>query len=181
MTAVLVAYGSREGSTAGIATLIGITLREEGLDVDVQPAGEVRHVEAYDAVVLGGALYTGRWHRDARRFAGRHAKQLREKQVWLFSSGPADRSADEQDIPPVPGVANVAAALQVRQHRTFGGRLSADASSWLARKMAANHGGDFRNPELIAAWAHQIAAQLKRPEEGSDDAQPQARSRRDDP
>ncbi len=34
---VLVAYGSERGGTAGIAEVIGATLREDGLDVDVRP------------------------------------------------------------------------------------------------------------------------------------------------
>ncbi|GAB3430703.1 flavodoxin domain-containing protein [Flindersiella endophytica] len=179
MTAVLVTYGSRYGSTAGIADLIATALRNDGLDTDVQPARNVRRVEAYDAVVIGGALYAGRWQRDARRFVRRQAKHLRGKQVWLFSSGPLDTTAEEKDIPPVPSVAEFATALHANEHQTFGGKLTEDADSWLARRMAANgRGGDFRNPDRIAAWAHQIAAQLK---EGGDDAKPQDRIRRDDP
>ncbi len=52
---VLVAYGTKHGATAGIAEQIGKTLREDGLDAVVLPAGDVHDVRAYDAVVLGGA------------------------------------------------------------------------------------------------------------------------------
>lgn len=178
MTAVLVTYGTRYGSTGGIADLIADALRQDGLDVDVQPARQVHHIEPYDAVVIGGALYTGRWHRDALRFVRKQGEHLRNKQVWLFSSGPLDTTADENEIPPVPGVARVATTLGAKEHRTFGGRLTEDADSWLARRIAANHGGDFRNPERIAAWAHQIAAQLAAQlepqlEAGDDDAESQ--------
>ena len=48
-----------------MAEFIGATLRQDGLSVDVQPAGAVKTVAGYDAMVLGGALYMGRWHADA--------------------------------------------------------------------------------------------------------------------
>ncbi|GAB3409931.1 hypothetical protein [Flindersiella endophytica] len=50
-----------------------------------------------------------------------------------------------------------------------------NTGSWPVRRIAANHGGDFRNPEPIAAWADQIAAELKRLEETNEDAQLQDR------
>lgn len=71
---VLVAYGTRNGSTAGIAEIIGTTLLEEGLAAEVHPANQVRSLAGSDAVILGGALYAGRSHRDARRFARRHGR-----------------------------------------------------------------------------------------------------------
>jgi menaquinone-dependent protoporphyrinogen IX oxidase len=89
---VLVAYGSKMGGTAGIAELIGDALTDAGLQADVRPVAEVSQLDRYDAVVIGGALYTGHWHRQARRFVRRHTDALRERPVWLFSSGPLDGS-----------------------------------------------------------------------------------------
>jgi hypothetical protein len=96
---VLVAYGSKMGGTAGIAELIGQGLTDAGFQADVRPVSEVDHIEAYDAVLVGGALYSGHWHRQARRFVKRHASTLRTRPVWLFSSGPLNGSAAEV-IPP---------------------------------------------------------------------------------
>ena len=107
MTRVLVAYGSKRGSTAEIAGWIGDTLRGQGLDTEVADAGSVRDVTDYDAVVLGGALYEGRWHKEARRFARRHAAALSGRPVWLFSSGPLPvrgRDRDPAGSPGGPGV-----------------------------------------------------------------------------
>ncbi|KAA9375482.1 flavodoxin [Microbispora cellulosiformans] len=160
MTRVLVAYGSRRGSTAEIAGWIGDTLRDQGLEAEVADAGAVRDVTPYDAVVLGGALYAGRWHKDARRFARRHAAALSGRPVWLFSSGPLDRSADEAEIPPVPQAARASAALGAREHRTFGGRLARDAEGFLASRIAERTGGDYRDPDGVCAWARQVAEQV---------------------
>jgi menaquinone-dependent protoporphyrinogen oxidase len=159
---VLIAYGTKNGSTAGIAEIIADELRVDGLSADVREAGTVRSLEGYDAVVLGGALYTGRWHRAARRLARRQSAALRRRPVWLFSSGPLDDSADRSDIPAVPQVAAVAAATNARGHTTFGGRLTEAAHGFVARAMVRNgRGGDFRNPERIRAWAKEIYHELR--------------------
>lgn len=157
---VLVAYGSRHGATAGIAEWVAEGLRAAGLVVDVSPAAAVRSVAPYDAVVLGGALYINRWHGDARSFARRHAAALRERPLWVFSSGPLDSSADERVIPPVPGVAKVVERLGARGHATFGGRLTAETAGFMGRSMAKKLGGDFRNKEAVEAWAHDIGREL---------------------
>ena len=123
---VLVAYGSKMGGTAGIAELIGDALTDAGFQADVRPVAEVSHLDRYDVVVIGAALYTGHWHRQARRFVRRHTGALRERPVWLFSSGPLNGSAVE-GIPPVPQVEELARRIGARGHVTFGGRLPADA------------------------------------------------------
>jgi menaquinone-dependent protoporphyrinogen oxidase len=159
---VLVAYGTKNGSTAGIAEIIGTTLLEEGIAADVRPAGQVDSVAGYDAVVLGGALYAGQWHRDARRFARRHAKNIETRPVWLFSSGPLDGSADSTDIPPVPQAARAVTSLHARAHVTFGGQLTEAAKGFIAKAIVRKgHGGDFRNPQRIQAWSRGIAAELR--------------------
>ena len=159
---VLIACGSKNGGTAQIAEWIGAAMKADGLDVVVQPAGKVRSVAGFDAVVLGGALYANRWHPDARRFGRRHARRLRGRPVWLFSSGPLDRTAEERDIGPVPGAAKVLGRLGARGHITFGGCLGPDSRGWIAKKMVQNgRGGDFRAPERVKGWAHSLAAQIK--------------------
>ncbi|MEJ3748930.1 flavodoxin domain-containing protein [Actinomycetes bacterium KLBMP 9797] len=162
---VLVAYGSNGGSTAEIAEWIGGELRDAGLAAEVRPAGEVRDVTRYEAFVLGGAIYATGWHVDARRFGHRFAAALAGRPVWIFSSGPLDRSADETELPPVPQVKVAMRALGARGSVTFGGRLSDSGRGWLgfiSRRMARRgFGGDFRNRERIAAWARRIASEIK--------------------
>ncbi|MFE1863547.1 flavodoxin domain-containing protein [Streptomyces anandii] len=158
---VLVAYGSANGSTAQIAEAVARTLREDGLDAEALPAGQVSAVSAYDAVVVGGGLYAGRWHKDARRFVRRHRRSLSGRPVWFFSSGPLDASASERDIPPVPGVRRAMARLDVSEHATFGGRLEEGAKGRMARMIVKQgKGGDFRDFPAIEAWADRIAGQM---------------------
>ncbi|MFF1542227.1 flavodoxin domain-containing protein [Streptomyces sp. NPDC058291] len=158
---VLVAYGTTNGSTARIAEAIADILRKEGLSAEAMPARSVTSVRAYDAVVVGGGLYAGRWHKDARRFVRRHARELSGRSLWFFSSGPLDASASERDIPPVPGVRRAMIRLDVREHVTFGGCLEEGAKGFVARKIVSSgKGGDFRDFDQIAAWAARIGSEL---------------------
>ena len=161
-TSVLVAYGTANGSTAQIAEAIAEVLRKDGLTAEALPAGAVASVAPYDVVVAGGALYAGRWHKDARRFVRRHRRALAERPLWLFSSGPLDASAAERDIPPVLGVRRAADRLDAREHVTFGGCLQEGARGRVARMiLSSGKGGDFRDFTAIEAWAARIAAELE--------------------
>ena len=159
---VLVAYGSERGSTAEIAGAIGDELTRAGLTADVRPAEAVVDVRPYGAVILGGALYMGRWHPAARRFARRYRAALGGMPVWLFSSGPLDGSADERDIPPVRFVASLLSEIRAEGHATFGGRLAPDAGGFVAAAMAKKVAGDFRNWDRIREWARRVALEVGR-------------------
>jgi menaquinone-dependent protoporphyrinogen IX oxidase len=158
---VLVAYGTTNGSTAQIAEAIAEVLRKDGLTVDALPAGSVASVASYDAVLVGGGLYAGRWHKDARRFVRRHGKVLAERPLWFFSSGPLDASAAERDIPPVSGVQRAMIRLDARDHVTFGGSLEEGAKGLVAGMiLRSGKGGDFRDFTQIEAWAGRVADEL---------------------
>ncbi|MEU6548308.1 flavodoxin domain-containing protein [Streptomyces sp. NPDC046859] len=158
---VLVAYGTTNGSTARIAETVAEVLGKEGLTAEALPARTIGSVRGYDAVVVGGGLYAGRWHKDARRFVRRHREDLAARPVWLFSSGPLDPSASERDIPPVPGVLRAMARLDAQGHITFGGCLQEGARGRVARMiLSSGKGGDFRDFDRIEDWARSVAADL---------------------
>ncbi|MFD7477372.1 flavodoxin domain-containing protein [Streptomyces sp. NPDC059837] len=160
-TKVLVAYGTTNGSTARIAETIAEVLRKGGVPAEAVPAHSVTDVESYDAVVVGGGLYGGRWHKDARRFVRRHGRVLAGRPLWFFSSGPLDASATEKEIPPVPGVRRVMTRLGARAHVTFGGCLEEGAKGFVARKIVSSgKGGDYRDFGQIEVWAMDIGTEL---------------------
>ncbi|KUN24848.1 flavodoxin [Streptomyces antibioticus] len=165
---VLVAYGTTNGSTAEIAETVAEVLNKAGLQAWARPAGSVASVADYDAVVVGGGLYAGRWHRHARRFVRRHHRALAGKPLWLFSSGPLDASAAEKGIPPVPGVRRAMNRLDARGHITFGGCLVEGAKGRIAKMIVRNgKGGDFRDFARIEEWAQGIADELTKATAGS--------------
>jgi menaquinone-dependent protoporphyrinogen oxidase len=157
---VLVAYATKHGSNVEVAEAIAGVLRDDGLSVDVVPAAEVRSVRPYRAVVLGSGLYSATWLRDANRFIRTHRAALSTIPVWLWSSGPLDRSADFDDIPMTTHVAEALGGLPIRGHRTFGGRLDADAPEVAAGIIATHRTGDHRDFDAIRAWAREIAVAL---------------------
>ncbi len=157
----LVAYGSKRGGTEGLAFQVADGLRAEGFVVHARPAGDVHEIGSFDVVILGGALYAGRWHKAARRLATRHAAELREHPIYFFSSGPLDASAVQGDIPPVRGVADLMRRVGARGHVTFGGRLSPYARGFPASAMAKRRAGDWRDPGQVHDWTRRIAAELR--------------------
>ena len=157
---VLVVYGSKRAGTEGIARAIGDELATAGLEVRIADAATKPLPDAYDAVVVGGALYAFRWHKAARRFVKRNAAALGTKPVWLFSSGPLDDSAHDRPPVPVKQVEKLMGRIGARGHTTFGGRLAHDAKGFPASAMAKKNAGDWRNWDDIRTWARTIATEL---------------------
>ena len=158
---ILVAYGSKRGGTEGLADMVAADLRDEGFEVELLPARKARRVENYEAVIVGGALYALRWHKDARRFVRRHAGELRLRPTYFFASGPLDESATKQDIPPVKRVQGLMDKVGAAGHATFGGRLTPDARGFPASAMAKKHAGDWRDADQVRAWVRSVATELR--------------------
>ena len=130
---VLVTYASRHGATKGIAQAVGSVLHSCGHQVRVLPAAVVTSVEDVDLVVFGSAVYHDQWLWDGRRMAKR-VRALRERPLWLFSSGPVGGTPDaDAELVRLCGLETEApeclrACLRgadVRGHATFAGRLDA--------------------------------------------------------
>ena len=92
---ILVAYGTKHGSTREVAHAVAETLEEHGLDVDTLPAARVDDLSPYAGVVVGGAIYMGRWHPDAVGFLEQHRKALAVMPVAVFGMGP--RTMEDHD------------------------------------------------------------------------------------
>ena len=156
---VLVAFATKLGSTGELAAAIAATLRDAGHHSSAHSVREVKGLEGWDAVILGSALYAAHWQRDANRFVTRNREALRSRPLWLFSSGPLDAHLAEADLPISPHAAEITADLGALGHRTFGGRLLPDAP--VDPQVLATHpAGDFRDWDVIRAWARDIAAQI---------------------
>jgi menaquinone-dependent protoporphyrinogen oxidase len=158
---VLVAYASKLGSTAEIAETIAHVLRDGGHYAEAVPARDVASLERYDAVVLGSALYSAYWQRDAHRFVDRFREQLKARPLWLFSGGPLDRRLAKADQPITPHGAEITKGLGARAHHTFGGRLAPDAD--VAPQILQTHRfGDFRDWQKIVEYGYRIGRELDR-------------------
>ncbi len=164
---VLVAYGTKHGSTAEIAEAIAKALRTAGVQVEVQRARDVRSMAPYRGVVIGSAVYAGRWRSDALALLGR--EELRRRDVWLFSSGPIGEDATDPEKlgrwTKPQRVEQVAAEIGAHEHVVFGGVVGEDAG-FIRKKMAHNLPAelrDMRDWNEIEGWALSIAAALSKP------------------
>ena len=159
---VLITAASRHGSTTEIAWAIRGHLVEEGLQTVVIHPDEITELVGYDAVIVGSAVYAGRWLKPAKELVERLRTQLGDIPVWLFSSGPVGD-------PPVPAeeavdIADVVAATGAREHRLFPGRIDMATLGFAERALVRAlrvPAGDFRDWPAIAAWSKQIAADLQ--------------------
>ena len=161
MKTLLVTYGTKHGATAEIAEVLADGARSAGIDVDVLPVEAVKDVGSYQAVVVGSAIYAGRWRRSVVRFLKRHRYDLRQRSVWLFHDGPLD---DSVGVPqPLPKkVHDLARFIGPIDTVTFGGKLDPNTSGVIAGRMAKRWGGDFRDMVAIRAWGATIGEQLAR-------------------
>lgn len=158
---VLVAAGSRHGSTKGIGDRLAAGIREAGLTVDVQDAARVRNVALYDAVIIGSAVYMGRWTSESRDFVARFAAELAVKPVWIFSSGPLGKPPGPVEVP--RDHMTTCEALMVRGERIFAGRLvpaQLGIGERLIAKAVHAPAGDYRDWSAIDEWAAEIAGAL---------------------
>ncbi|WP_181773174.1 flavodoxin domain-containing protein [Amycolatopsis pittospori] len=162
---ILVAVASRHGATRDIADEIGRCLRSElgaRAVVEVLFAENVASVDDYDAVLLGSAVYMGHWLDGAAGLVERQHEGLRQKDVWLFSSGPVgEPPKPAEDSVDVTGLVTLSGA---RGHRVFSGRIDRSRLRLPERAMVAAlrvKDGDYRDWTAVRDWAAEIAAQLK--------------------
>jgi len=159
---VLVTVASRHGATAEIGSTIADVLRADGHVVDEAAPEDVTDVTGYDAVVLGSAVYTAHWLPAARELAERLAPQLRQRQVWVFSSGLATQPAARANSPHELRV--LMQDVGAVGHRAFAGRLLRSELAFAERAIIAGaraKEGDHRDFDAVREWAAQIAARLQ--------------------
>lgn len=163
---VLVTYASKYGSTKQIAEHIVQILRQATLKTDLQPVDDIHNLADYTAVILGSAVYAGRWLNDAVYFLKNHEAELTHRDVWFFSSGPTG-SGDPVAL--MKGwhfpTAQQPIADRIHPHdmALFHGAIDTERLNLAERLIIRGVGapvGDFRDWSMIEAWARGIAHTL---------------------
>lgn len=162
----LVAYASKYGATEEIAGKIGEVLKKTGLTIEVLPAKQVKDLSPYGAVILGSAVYYGRWRKPAVKFLKKYQKQLEGLPVWLFSSGPVGVGDPVELLqgwrfPPLQQ--KIADRIQPRDIVVFHGAVIQDKLTSFENSILEkleSPAGDFRDWEAITTWAEAIGESL---------------------
>ena len=159
---VLVSTASKHGATADIGRAIADVLITEGLEARVAAPEDVVGLDGTDAIVLGSAVYAGRWMKSMRELVDRERDGMSKLPVWLFSSGPiGDPPKPDED--PVD-VAPIMEATGAAHHYIFSGKLDRKTLNFGERAIVAAFkvpDGDFRDWDEIRKWAAGIAEALK--------------------
>ncbi len=159
---VLVTYASKYGSTGGVADAIGKELCAKGLAADVALTRSAKDPALYQGVVVGSAIYRGKWMPEATDFVKKHRDVLRRLPVAYFlvcitlSDATEKNRAEalsymEPIIAAVPEIAPVGIG-------TFAGALDYSKLPWVSRQILKAKGapaGDFRDWNAIRAWAQE--------------------------
>lgn len=147
MSKILVCYATRNGSTREIAETVAETLRSTGARVELRPAARSREpLTGWDLVVLGGPLYNGGWHRDARRFARGHRAD--GVPIAVFACGPREDTPEawQRSRAQLDRVLTRVRGLDPVQVAVFGGT---DPAGKPARR-------DLRDWSAIRRWAAEL-------------------------
>jgi menaquinone-dependent protoporphyrinogen oxidase len=161
-SSILIAYASRYGSTQEVAESIATTLRGAGFEVDIQATQDVKQLEAYDAVLLGAALYNGKWHPGAHQFLADHQPALGRRPVAIFTLGPLSSSdaAKQNSRRQLDRALAKHAWLKPVAVEVFAGKFDPKKPGigFFERLMPAS---DHRDWDAIRAWANTLSAQLR--------------------
>ncbi|MDD5168400.1 MAG: flavodoxin domain-containing protein [Syntrophales bacterium] len=167
---VLVTYASKYGSTGGVADAMGRELCSAGVAADVVLIKDAVNLSSYQGVVIGSAIYMGKWMPEAIDFVKKNRDILRQVPVAYFLvcmtlSQPTEKNRAEvlsymdPILKTVPEVKPVGIG-------TFAGALDYNNLSWLYKKILKAKGspeGDFRDWNAIRAWAREpVYAKLAR-------------------
>jgi menaquinone-dependent protoporphyrinogen oxidase len=167
MEKILVTYATKYGATEEIAEKIGEVLRQAELPTDVVLVDRVRDLTPYKAIILGSAVYIGKWRKEAVEFLKKNAQALAERPVWLFSSGPTGEGDPVELLKGwrIPGeMQPLVDQIKLRDIAVFHGSLDNEkmnmVEKWMIKNVKAPV-GDFRDWDAITAWATSIVEALK--------------------
>lgn len=168
MKHILVTYASKHGSTEEIALRIANRLQlHSDFSVDISPIHAAKHIEEYDALVIGSAIYMGKWLPEVTTFLIENTHLLSQRNVWLFASGPTEKRANnaavkKADVP--EEIRFDVKHINPRDIVEFYGRLDPSQLSFLEKvvvRIVGAEAADYRDWENIDLWADGIAANLK--------------------
>jgi menaquinone-dependent protoporphyrinogen oxidase len=159
---VLITYASKYGSTGGVADAIGKELCSKDVATDVVLIKNVGNVGSYRGVVIGSAIYMGKWMSEAVDFVKANKDVLRHVTVAYFLVGMTMREPTEknraQALSYMDPILKTVPEIKPVGIGTFAGALDYGNLSWLNKTIMKSKGapeGDFRDWHAIRAWARE--------------------------
>lgn len=164
---ILITYASKYGATAEIAEKISEEMKTAGFDVDTLPVKAVKDLSAYQAVILGVALYMGQWQKEAVTLIKTQKAALSAQPVYIFTSGPTGDGDPVEQLQGRLSPENLKAVLETihpKEITVFGGKVDDSKlngfEKWIMKNVKAPS-GDFRNWQAIFSWTSKVSAALR--------------------
>ncbi len=157
---VLLAYASQYGSTGGVADAIGKDLCNRGAAVDVCMLKNVADLNEYRGVVVGSAIYRGKWLPEAMDFVQRNRGVLRQVPVAYFlvcmtMSEPTEEKR-RKVLAYLDPVLKAVPEVKPVKIGTFAGALNygnLSSPTKMIMKLKGAPEGDYRDWNAIRTWA----------------------------
>jgi menaquinone-dependent protoporphyrinogen oxidase len=159
---VLVTYASKYGSTGGVADAVGKELCSKGVAADVALIKNVVNLSSYQGVVIGSAIYMGKWMPEAEDFVKKNRDILRQVPVAYFLvcmtlSQPTEEK-QAKVLSYMDPILKAAPEIKPVGIGTFAGALDYNNLSWIYKTVMKSKGspeGDFRDWNTIRTWARE--------------------------
>lgn len=169
---ILIAYASWTGATHEVADAIAAEYAHRGLVADVRPAGEVKDLAGYDAVILGTGVHAGNLPGPILRFAQENAAALSNMPTAIFllcltmaEDTPENRATALGYLAPLRAKAPQMTPVDIG---LFGGAVLTEGKDFnrqdpirkMMERNMAKTAPDARNWDSIGAWAGRVAPLL---------------------
>lgn len=173
------AFGTRFGSTEGVADEIASVLRAQGTSVTVLDlrSEENGDIDGSDLIVVGSGIFMGSWSAGAQRFMEHYGPRLARKRVALFAcSGDAvlgRNTPEECRMMYLDDVARRYSIPDPFSMALFGGVIDFDEHMFLVKAVLESPGMktrmwekgaylngrfDFRDWDEIRRWTNTLVA-----------------------
>ncbi|MGN5239391.1 MULTISPECIES: flavodoxin domain-containing protein [unclassified Rhodococcus (in: high G+C Gram-positive bacteria)] len=124
---VLIATENTRGTAWQAASVIAESLTQRGFEVTLGTLSDLERATEFEAVVIGSEVEGGEWSAGARDACRRHAPDLTQRLVWLFSGG----SGEGEPGKPAD-VSELAEAVAARDYMSFPQFDTERVLSWAA-------------------------------------------------
>ncbi len=158
---VLVAYGTRAGSTAGVAERVAEVLNQNGFAAQAIAVKKVKDAAPYDAIVLGSSIRAGKLKPEVLKFLDKNKADLNAKPFAAFVVCLTMTGNDEKSRATASSYLDpVRLRVKPLSEGLFPGAY--DPSKWdfvtrAIMKMIKATPGDHRKWDEIEAWAASLA------------------------
>ena len=161
---ILIVYASKCGSTGEVAAVMGKTIAQSGVHVDVLPIEKATNLSGYRAIFVGSAIRMGKWLPEAVDFVRKNLAALQRVPTAYFTMcATLINDTSDSRAKAATFVEPVRAVFAPAAEGYFAGKVDPNSLSFIenisleAKRVPQ---GDFRDWVKITNWAQSTYAQI---------------------